>query len=52
MKKYIIGTILAMALVIAVSYHQRGYWAAGSEIFYPALAVVLYTIEKEKKSHN
>ncbi len=44
--KYIIGTIIAMALMVLVSYYDRGYWAVGAEFMFPAVAYILYLTEK------
>lgn len=50
MKKYILGTLLAMVVYIAVSYLDRGYWAFGLEIFFPLVGAILYKANKEKRA--
>lgn len=46
MKKYILGTLLAIAVVMAGSYIQRGYFAFGIEIFFPLIAFALYKVKR------
>ena len=46
MKKYILGTLLAMAVVMLASYGERGYFAFGIEIFFPLIALVLYKVKR------
>lgn len=48
--KYILGTLLAMVVYIAVSYLDRGYFAFGIEIFFPMVGLIAYKTDKVKRA--
>lgn len=46
--------IFFSALVLAAAYHQRGYWAVGTEVVLPVilLVVLMKTEKKERKEER
>jgi hypothetical protein len=48
--RYILGTLAAMLIVMAVSYIDRGYFAFGIEIFFPIVGLIAYKTDKVKRA--